>query len=227
MAAEELKLVRDDEVKRYVGIGGLSGHETNLNVPATWPQALDRAAGRHRSAESVNGAMRPTSGELPDAGRHVRGGSVHGVDCTEGYCEFKFCPVNIDCDWTSPEGVSDHDCGNTHAAATVNGYPIAWSNPGLLDNGPVGGRQPATQDCRGDEVKLVGQANKILVCILQHDEIRERSPGREARLELAGAHLLVAGLTERALSASTHKGGSNPVASLPLVDLPADSFDDS
>ena len=61
--------------------------------------------------------------------------------------------------------------------------------------------------------------------MFDHHELREGSPGSEARLNLMWADLLISCATDRTLSTGADKGDSHPVTLFPLADVGSGLFD--
>jgi|SRR5688572_16958281 len=69
--------------------------------------------------------------------------------------------------------------------------------------------------------------HEVCVGVIDGDQFGEGTPGREAGLELAITHLLVAGHALRASTASADKRNGYPVAASKVADICADLLDDT
>ena len=107
--------------------------------------------------------------------------------------------------------------------------PQPWTathSPGctraLVDDGAKRGDEAAAEAGGRGEIEVVVQPDKIGVGKIERHIFRERSPGREARLELSFADLVVAGIAFEAMAAAADEGRGHAIADAPAADLAAD-----
>ena len=133
---------------------------------------------------------------------------------------------HVDRDDPGARGDRDLDRGQSHAAAAVDGDPLAGLDAALGHDGAVRGREAAAEARGGHEVHRVGEPDHVQIRAPDCDELGERSPSAESRLELVVADLVIAGEAARALAAGAYEWHRHAVSGPPLGHARANRLDD-
>ena len=170
------------------------------------------------SASSDTSAPRPVTSRI-SAGDVALVPRVDGHGGPQPLGERQHFVIDIDGDHPRLQGTGDHDRGQPHPAAAVDGDPLARPDPALRDHRPKGRGEPAPETRRRDEVDLRRQANQIHIGVSNGDILCIRAPPGKARLELPVADLLIAAATLRARPARAHERQRDAVPRLPPGDV--------
>ena len=170
--------------------------------------------------------MRAAAGQLAHGldrvGLAARVDAVHRADRL-GQCQRLV--VDVHADDVGPHGAGDHDGRKPHAAAAVHDHPLAAADPPLGHHGPVGGDEAAAQRGGLHVAHGLGQHDQIGVGVGDGHILGERSPGREAGLEVVVADVLVAGDALVAGAAADGEGHGDAFAHASLAHLLAHGHD--
>lgn len=215
MTAQDLQLGADDQIHRQWRRCLGAREQSDLHVPTTLAQAPQRIDDDRSAAECVDRHVGATGGDL-EHGRSdvVCRGVDHGLG-TERHRDIQRRPRHVHRDDPGAAGCGDHDRRETHAPAAVHRDPVARGHVAELDDSTVGGAEPAPEARCGVEAHRIGDPHQIGLRPADRDELRERSPVREAGLELAVTHLVVAAQAGRARAAGTHERRRHDIAGYP------------
>ncbi len=170
----------------------------------------------------------PPSSELPELEQEIRlVPNLENVLGTERLREPQRVFGNVDADDACPKCPPNHDGGQANAATAVNRQPFARREPGLRDHRAKGRHKPAAQTGCRHKVQFLRQPDQVPVRPGNGYKRSKRTPGREARLKLVVAQVLVPGLALRATTASDHERQGHAVACLPAMHLAAGCLDDA
>ena len=126
--AEKFKLKGDDAIHWDPRPALLGQQETGLHVATACAKAEHGSQTRGRAAEAVQREMGSAGRQVADAGGRLVGGEGRRVErpfSSEGSGKFELGVVDVDGNHTSTRGPGDHHGRQAHAAATVNGHPLA------------------------------------------------------------------------------------------------------
>ena len=98
----------------------------------------------------------------------------------------------------------------------MNDDPLVSRHPALINNGSERRGESATETGCCLELHFRGQANKILIRVVNSHILGKRTPMGEPGLKLMIANLLVSRMTLRTLTAAAHKGHCDSITDLPF-----------
>lgn len=204
----------------------LSGHEARLDVAAPSPQAgygVEASVGVSQGVQRDVGAA---AGPFPHLFRHVRGpGRVHRFRRTYLHGHLQRVATYVHRDHPRSQRRRDRHRRQPDATASMHRHPVAPRHPALVSDRPKRGGETAAQASRRHEVHIVRQLHQRKVGVSQRHPLREAAPAVEPGLELALAHLLVAGAAVDAPPAPGDERHRHPVPSPPSGHLPAHVLD--
>ena len=182
----------------------------------TWRPRLrrqrDRADAGRGGAERVERDVRAAAGRLDDRRDRVGRGRVDGHRRAERAGERERLRGDVDRHDAGAERGRDEDRRQADAAAAVDGDPLAGRDPPVPVHGGERGHEAAAEARGADEVELLGEPHEVEVGPRQRDELGERAPGGEARLEVLVADLRLPGAARLAAPAAEAERHGHAVA---------------
>ena len=133
-------------VERHGGVCVFSNEETSLYVATTLPQVCHGVVTGLGTPKGIDREVGPAPGRVTDGFWNVV--YLSGIDRAAGtdlVGESESLVVNIDGDDPGPGGAGNHDGREAHAAATVDGDPVAAARFSLIDYRPEGSGKAAAQ----------------------------------------------------------------------------------
>ena len=205
---------------RSIGIGGVAA-SASIRPTWTWRPRLRRLPIDARHVATLPRASIERCAPPPVAADdRVCHAALPGVDeRLRAESGGSFERRRRDVDRHDPRAGCDRDLDRRepHAAAAVDRDPIARTYAALGHHGAIGRREAAAEARRGHEVHRIGQPDHVQVGAADCDELGERAPAAEARLELVVADLVIAGQAARALAAGAHERDRDAVTRPPLA----------